>query len=419
MINASAAFFAVSALIFPIITIVYGMAGSAGHSLATAGMVAAPLGLLLINSRPRRAPTLILPDYLFLAFVAASLVSSLRNFDPEDLKELALFGCSLSFYVAARFMPDPQSAGRATFWVSLSIVTMATAVSAWQLLSVAVTGNNKIGIMGLDHAATLFAFACGFLVISFVTSGRRAVSVFSICVCVLIFASMTISTIALVRLTTMAIVFLLGALVLTSFARPEFRSIRTLSIVIMMVTIAGMITGANLRRTAVLGSVAEVVSAADLATKEEWLSRQMSGRPAVPPSCLAETRMDLSVEIRTTLARDAFYFMPTAGWFGYGINSFQRMSCLRGFAPHNIFMQAIIELGWIAGIAIMWLVLWSLMSGIGGQINAASIFAMSGLMFASTLGLAHGSISGALVLFLFLGLFANLRASKGKKSLAP
>ncbi|MBW5435804.1 hypothetical protein FXB41_13725 [Bradyrhizobium canariense] len=49
----------------------------------------------------------------------------------------------------------------------------------------------------------------------------------------------------------------------------------------------------------------------------------------------------------------ALRILPRAGLFGIGLDRFAERSCIRVFAPHNAFMQAAVEFGWIAGAALL------------------------------------------------------------------
>jgi len=75
--------------------------------------------------------------------------------------------------------------------------------------------------------------------------------------------------------------------------------------------------------------------------------------PAEPPAsrdCGIDT--DSSIAIRNALALAAIAAIRRAGPFGLGLNTVQQRSCL-GMTPHNTALQALAEIGWIGGGALI------------------------------------------------------------------
>ena len=128
-----------------------------------------------------------------------------------------------------------------------------------------------------------------------------------------------------------------------------------------------------------------------------------------PPSCGTNLDLNNSIAIRRALLRDAFFFLPKAGFFGFGLDLFLKLSCFQGYQIYNSILQTIVEFGWIAGLAIMVLVAISLKQFLWGdhEFGINLQFLLSCIAFTTLLSLTYGQISRELTLFLFLGAFAK------------
>jgi hypothetical protein len=125
----------------------------------------------------------------------------------------------------------------------------------------------------------------------------------------------------------------------------------------------------------------------------------------VPPSCTMAVNMKNSFAQRKALWRDSVYLIPFAGAVGIGLDGFMKYSCMIGFPPHSSLMQALIEFGWIGGLAL--LVMGVL--GFAGLYPRARHdenfrFILCTLAYAVMISFAHGRISRDMVLFAMLGL---------------
>ena len=138
--------------------------------------------------------------------------------------------------------------------------------------------------------------------------------------------------------------------------------------------------------------------------------------PVTASTCSGNTDMRNSVEIRKSLLLDAVRQVPSAGPFGYGLDSFNRFTCLKGHGPHNSIVQALLELGWVAGggfIAILLLICYRLI-GIARHDTRGS-FLLTILVFEFAISLVHGKLNQHFPLFLFMGLAAAAIAQPQRK----
>jgi len=145
-------------------------------------------------------------------------------------------------------------------------------------------------------------------------------------------------------------------------------------------------------------------------------------QPAAPvkpqnraPSCTTETNVNLqnSIAIRKVLLLDAAFMLPGAGFFGYGLDGFMKVTCMAGHEMHNSVLQAVVEFGWLGGILFGALVvtsLWSILRAAKG--DAASRFVLCGLTFAVLLCLVHGRLSREAALFAWIGTVAGIAQTR-------
>ncbi|MGY8681222.1 hypothetical protein Q2941_26010 [Bradyrhizobium sp. UFLA05-153] len=112
--------------------------------------------------------------------------------------------------------------------------------------------------------------------------------------------------------------------------------------------------------------------------------------------------------MRKTLLRSAVSQMPTSGWFGHGLSSFERTSCLKMF-PHNVILQAAVEFGWLGGATLVPMIVFALRRlWMLAIMDREGAFVLSALVFVLVNDLAYGSLVSCGLLFLFLGYAARL-----------
>jgi O-antigen ligase len=340
-----------------------GAMGTNGNHVLTAALTFLPAVALFALGKFRNF-TLNVIDVLFLTFVGCVGLSILANGFPPA-KEALFFVATLFSYPACRFITLGESRWLFVLVVGAVVAAGATAtavalVSQWDHL-------DHPAVFGFSHAATVFLSCAGFLLILYASAKADWKVVLWLACPVAIFAA------SMVRFVFVAIVASLMVAAVTSPYRKR-----------------------------VLGMVAMVcISAAiGLAAHYEATGFQLRNVTRTTLECGENNN---SLTIRRILFRDAIAAMPTAGVSGHGLAWFQSMSCV-GAPPHNSFLQAIIEFGWLGGIAFVLLLatgiwrIWPL-----AIVNDEARFVLCCLICLAAISLVYGSLSHETLLFLFLG----------------
>ena len=370
-----------------IIVFVNGAMGSTGNRALTAVILFVPTVALFFSGRfAGFRPNLI--DGLYAGFIICVCVSILVN-GPPPVRDLLLLGLSLLNYPAGRFLAvaEPQP----SFVATTSLIVAAGAVAT--IIALAGQTEFMIGkpiVFGFGHAVTVFTISFCFLTISLVSSLKSPGHL--IRVCVWLFLPAAIFAASQVRFVFVALAVTLAAAALAGR--------RKLDLLIMVLLGAAILTGlaTNYRLTAL------------------HIERDILGRPqavdeadpaaAAQAACLGPGSYRNSIAIRKALLGNAVAQIPSAGVFGTGLSSFSS-PCLGSESPHNSPLQAIVEFGWLGGLAYIALItvavsrLWPLSSE-----NAGARFALSSLIFIVTLSMAYGELKAEAPLYLFLGLSA-------------
>ena len=127
-------------------------------------------------------------------------------------------------------------------------------------------------------------------------------------------------------------------------------------------------------------------------------------------------QIDNSLAIRRSLIGQALVMIPQAGLLGLGLDAFEQRTCL-GMPPHNLVLQTVIELGWIAGAALVLLmasVAWRLIPI--ARANRPAAFLLCALAYACALSMVHGRLSRQGDVFLLLGAGAGVVAARQRTS---
>lgn len=401
-------------LAFPALTLVFGLFGVHGNGVVTAGyLLSVSAGLIICGKKIKLQLNTM--DWAFLLLVAAFGVSTCLGFEWSDLKEYALMVlCVVLPYAASRLMmrSDLAILPSQVAHIGVAFVLATIVVSIPYFFGNGLVGQKRTVILGFDHAATVFGMAVGCLSIAFVHSEIRFKSVLGILTVGAIFVGTALFVAALVRFTFAAI----GATILLAWlimwVGKDWKAGRR-SAVVFIVFVFGVYSATLIRPHGVAAFAAEVLLKSDAAPKP---LKRASAAHLNMPSCGLDTREDLSIELRKSLFRDALYLIPKAGLFGFGIESFPSITCLTGYQVHNIFLQSFVELGWVGGGAFLFLVGWPVAivlyrwkSFSRPEFILAS-FLVTNVGFFSLIGMAHGSVSRAMPLFLFLGAISSFLA---------
>jgi O-antigen ligase len=404
--------FAVAVIAFPILTLGFGLAGSTGNGPITAGWLLAVSAFLILANRriPNYKPT----DGIVAVFVACCAISISRSFDPENWKEYLLLAiCVPAPYLAGRLTTVSQlrRAPQAVLMVSAAFTTVASIVVTYSLYKSGLDGLDRTSVLGLGEAQVVFSVALGCLAISLAHAdlpmGRLPARVLLF----LVFVATMVLVASMVRFTILAMIasLIFAAIVFSLQGKLDDRKT---AIVICVACLLGTLAATSLRPT-VTAFAGEAV--ADVVHETEK-SRSAVAPDGIPSCQHPITDEDRSVHLRAVLLKDALYLLPKAGLFGFGLNSFQNMTCLKGgYQIHNIFLQTYVELGFLAGTLLLILAIspfaYLRSVNIDRDCFLARNFLVVLLVFFCLLGLAHGSLSRALPIFLLIGSLASFFAN--------
>jgi uncharacterized membrane protein len=257
-------------------------------------------------------------------------------------------------------------------------------------------GHGKPIVFGFDAAGTYFLQSLSFFVIAAVTIGRTTTRR-TVIILVLIFLPMVVFAASLVRFMFVALIGALFLAAIVSDSKKRALAIAATVTAILLAVAVGLIARSD--RTRVFVDYA----------MERTLPRDAAGSKNAP-SCHLKSNLENSISIRKALLQDALFLIPKAGWFGTGLDSFMKFSCIESTQIHVSFLQASAEFGWFGGVVLLLLTLVS-----GGSLllqarqDDATRFVMCGLAFVVLLSFVHGSLSRDIALFAFLGCAVGLR----------
>jgi hypothetical protein len=386
-------------LISPVSVLVlcFGLMGVPGNSTFTGGLLT--LSVLAVGLLSFRGDLALMPsDYLFCALVAGILSSFVSNGMTADTKECALLALSLAAYPACRFLTQAKIASGvpAFLWTTGVVALLGTIVTAATLVIQWNDGHGKPIVFGFDAAGTYFLQSLSFFVIAAVTIGRTTTRR-TVIILVLIFLPMVVFAASLVRFMFVALIGALFLAAIVSDSKKRALAIAATVTAILLAVAVGLIARSD--RTRVFVDYA----------MERTLPRDAAGSKNAP-SCHLKSNLENSISIRKALLQDALFLIPKAGWFGTGLDSFMKFSCIESTQIHVSFLQAAAEFGWFGGVVLLLLTLVS-----GGSLllqarqDDATRFVMCGLAFVVLLSFVHGSLSRDIALFAFLGCAVGLR----------
>jgi hypothetical protein len=373
------------------------------HGILNAGSVFT--GLLMVGSTAMlfllgdwRRFTFGICDVAFVLLVLCIAMNVSVFGAGSDWKEFSLLIVSLMAYPAVRAIPSGLLT-RDFIATTGTIVAVGAAATAAALVNQWYHPHGKPFVFGyFDAAATQFSFVLGLLVIalaSFATTARRALAISAaIALPVAIFAA------SMVRFTLVATVV---GLAISAFLAPrnERKFVAIVLSAFLVCVVAG--TASRSSTTAILLRHAGVISTSIPTDAAGPFTKQPAELVQAPQWRCEGVDQYNSIEIRKHLYWESLGALWRAGLGGNGLDSFAKASCT-GATVHNTFLQTAIDFGWVAGIALIGLVLiiGSLL-WVPARHGREARFLLVSLVFVVAICLAHGRISRDGPLFLFLG----------------
>lgn len=394
-----------------LLVLTYGLAGSAGNSVASGIAIVASIALLAAMTH-RQPLTIDQVDIAFGAIVLAAVVSSVTAALPLSRNEAIALALTLSGYAAARrlTLEDMPSLRLAVMLVAAGITAIGTPLTAYTLWDQWNEPHGRPIVLGLPSAASMLTIALGFLVIAAAT-GRftrwRAVGW-----CMALALAVAIAAASMVRFPLVAV---LGVVVIAAFLAGS-RSERYGAIAIALTIVVAVGCGLAARQKFTALYMQQFAVVAERPAAQVMAEAKPSRMPAAPdPGSRDRVKcgvdLDNSLEIRKSLLAMALQMIPQAGPFGLGLDAFQQNTCL-GMPPHNTILQTAIELGWVGGSMLMALVaamMWRLLPI--ARTDRAVAFLLCSLAYVCVLSLVHGRLSRQGDLFLILGASAGVVTS--------
>jgi hypothetical protein len=399
----------------PILVLYNGLAGTRGNSIVTGiFMVSSLAAVALFNDWRRFVPNLC--DGAFLAYVVCIAFSFWLNGAP-DTKEAALLILTLAAYPASRLFAGTGLKPSFIF-ASLAIATIGAFVAGFALINQWNSIHDKPWLFGMFDASGNFVVLLGLSLIVLtcieLTARQRIAAAFLIIPAIVIFAA------AMVRLTFIAI--LVSLAVDAFFSAPTKRPQIVAVILVVLVTISTGLLARSHKTTLLAGYAANAVKTLSgsmvpraAPSNSDVAATAQEGSKVTLPSCSSKTNLDDSIDIRLSLLRDASVLIQRSGPFGIGLDGFLKLSCVPTTAVHNSFLQAAIEFGWAACLALI-----AMVSLAGFYIfplarsDAEARFALCSLVCITILTLGSGRTSRDGLLFLFLGFAAGLHNFKSQ-----
>jgi len=258
-------------------------------------------------------------------------------------------------------------------------------------------------VFGFDHGATNFAYAMGIFVLAVVsddlTKRKTQILCASLALPAMVFGA------SLVRFALAAVI---GGLLLNIFLSKNRRQASYVAALVITLLVSS-IFGYAVRHQS-LETIPKATSQEALTTSQPRRLMSMARAPAVeqapemPPSCGSMLDEGDSVAQRKALLRDALYLAPRAGPFGLGLESFSEYSCIVRLEIHNSLVQVFVELGYLAGGALIALIgyvaFWTFQLA---RYNADARFIFCIFAYQIALSLVYGRVNRETALFAIIG----------------
>jgi hypothetical protein len=411
-----------------VLVLYFGLIGSSGNSIVTGSLLTAAtlaVGLLCFRRDLVFRPA----DCLFLALLLCIASSLALNGWTSNAKEYQLLVLSLAAYPACRFISrvDVVSSRSSFIWATGIIVLLGSIVTARALLEQGHDLHGQPYVLGFGAAATHFLGSLSFLILALVTAREPTVRRTAL-VSVLIFLPTAIFAASIVRFTFIALAGSFCLAIILTEAKQRGHVI-AVALIVLIAIATGLIARSSSNASMIYADyvIKELTGDVEPGKKEPAgdvapgktepagdvgpVKRESAGDVDLVklPSCYLAVNLDNSISVRKMIARDALALIPSAGWIGLGLDSFEKLSCIK-LEVHNSFLQAAVEFGWLGGLLLILLIGFA-----GGPIliaardDGALRFVLCSLAFIVLMSLAHGRISRDAVLFAFLGCAVGLK----------
>ena len=403
-----------------LLVLIYGLLGTKGNSFFSAALLALPSVLficqaLYLRYRPRLDPV----DLIFCCFLFAVVVSFLTNESSAGAKDIGLLLlCAVLAYPSARVIQCCQidKIRLCCFWLSAGILIVGTSATLYELAFS--PGDERPIVFGFDHTVNVLSLSLAYLVISAIYQIQQWKSAAGFFALIVIAVSTSAFAASQIRFSLVAAA---AALLLALFLNP--RKFTCACILVFAVSAgAGLLARSNLS-SVMLGYITELPKqeseinpsepkfhgSINVDPRYQTPPSDLSPQQATMPSCRLKVNLRNSVVIREALYLDALSLAPTVGLFGYGLSSFSKMGCLSGFEVHNLFVQAIVEFGWVGGISFFLLLMvpfWRLFPLARKQPEIA--FMTTLYAFLILVDMAYGGINRELPLFVSVGAMVGI-----------
>lgn len=360
-----------------VLILLYGLSGTKGHAAITAAVMIAPLLAVARKFKPLPA------DYLFAALVVLMLASVAVHGRTTTDRDYALLTLSMASYPAFRAVGRRFDLSRFSC-ITAAIVLVGTVLTAWAVVHDR-SGEYKPLVLGFHEGPTVFSLTWCFLVFAFL--------------------SMSLSSL---QWRVLGGLIVLPALV---FAAAMVRH----PFIALALTLAATAKTGSRRQIAVAGVVCLSV-VVGLATRPEMSGKiiglvvQNAQKPVV--ACDTED----TFAIRIILVKEALNLLPKVGPVGQGIGTFAQQSCYKA-EPHNVVLQAAVEVGVGAALVLVAAFISALMSAARrARADAAASFVFAGLVFVGIEFLMSGSLTNSALLFGFMGWAVGLPQNDGHET---
>jgi len=382
-------FLAVGASVPPLLLLLFGGLGIHGNAVVTACFLVVPIcGVACFGTT--RGLRIGIEDAAFAALATCSAISFALNPFVASPKDVLMLIMTLAAYPAARLLSAEYIPfiRQACFRISAILVAIGVVVIVPPLVSTW----SRIGrpiVFGFDNAPTSFSVSLGLLVLTFVTSQpvlssrKGLLTTALISIGSMVFAASMVRFVLIAILAIPAICFVL--------------SVRDRKICLQL----GLVISVSIA----------VALLARYANASVYMSYAIDVFFNFDHCRLLDPRN--SLEIRRMLFSDGLRLAPTAGLFGFGLDSFGVLGCLKGYTPHNDVVQAIVEFGWLGGVSFLASITLPLILLFGpARVERDTRFVFLLCSFLTMLSMIYGRIDGDIVMFMALGLAGRLISVK-------